>query len=757
MRSTRWLVLALMLATACGGGGGTTPDGGPGDDGSIGEDGSAADSGSDAGPSDAGCPDDDDDGVCDADDVCPDEDDTLDADSDGVPDGCDVCAAGDDTEDDDDDGTPNACDVCAAGDDSSDSDSDGVPDACDVCEGNDTLDADSDGVPDACDVCATGDDTMDTDGDGVPNACDTCETGDDMEDADGDGVADACDICAAGDDALDADADTVPDACDACPGSDDLADADGDDVPDGCDVCAGNDDMADADGDDVPDGCDICAAGDDALDADDDGVPDACDVCAGNDDGLDADGDDVPDGCDICAAGDDALDADGDGVPDACDRCAGVDDSIDADGDGVPNACDVCNGGEPSILVYATAAPRAANAAARLGCTVTSATAANFVLQVSGGTHDLVIVDAPSTLPSGAWDTTLQTYVRGGGAAILATWTSGWTATAAQTFGVTVGAGHDPLAFTAAAADPVFTSPFDVTGVTFTPTPPDDWGNNGHLLNVADGFSYATFPGGQAIVRGNAGRTFANGFVFDDFDADSDGDGIVDIEALIANQIVAALQSVRNEMYALPYDYWEWNAASAGLLRRAVDFRWNPLPYDRTRRVRVVSQCADTTGPTNDNPSGVSAGEVNATVAALVFAGAPAASISVLADSSAVDAAIGTFDVLVFPEAENCTLDATVWRPIVRRFIHRGGRVVFTGPNSNSGAFANALALFGTGSSVGISEPFTLVADPFWTGITHPPVLNASRGWVWAGAGLEPLARDVGGTTTVFRYVYRAP
>lgn len=264
--------------------------------------------------------------------------------------------------------------------------------------------------------------------------------------------------------------------------------------------------------------------------------------------------------------------------------------------------------------------------------------------------------------------------------------------------------------------------------------------------------------GGEAIVRGNAGRTFANGFLFDDFDSDTDGDGTLDIVALIANQIVAALQSVRNEMYALPYDYDEWDAASADLLERAVELRWHPTPADRPRTVRIVAQCADDTDPTSDsNPGGSSAGELNATIAALTFAGFPASSIATIADSAAVDAAIGTFDVLIFPEQELCTLDGAEWAPVVRRFIHHGGRVVFTTPRGDTAAFASSLGLFGTGSSGGASGPYSIADDRFWTGITHPGSLNSMGSWAWTGPGIESLAVDSASRTTVMRYIYRAP
>ena len=126
----------------------------------------------------------------------------FDSDLDGVVDSDDACP--DDALDDSDlDGTCDSDDICPGGDDASDTDGDSVPDDCDDCPLDAADDSDADGVCDSDDACPGGDDASDTDGDGTPDDCDDCPL-DAADDSDGDGVCDSDDACpsedASGDD-----------------------------------------------------------------------------------------------------------------------------------------------------------------------------------------------------------------------------------------------------------------------------------------------------------------------------------------------------------------------------------------------------------------------------------------------------------------------------------------------------------------------------------------------------------------------------
>jgi hypothetical protein len=207
------------------------------------------------------------------------------------------------------------------------------------------------------------------------------------------------------------------------------------------------------------------------------------------------------------------------------------------------------------------------------------------------------------------------------------------------------------------------------------------------------------------------------------------------------------------DFYALPYDYFQFDLPAANLLRRAVSFGFAATPV-----VGAVSECVDTTGTTHSgNPGGPYAGEFNATLGALRQAGHPAASIVTLATPAAA-AARTDYQVLLFMEQENCAPPAAPWVPIVNAVLARGGRVVATTSRSGTGAFINALGVFGTGAVAAVSAPYaTDTASPFWTGITHPGDLNATDGWTWSGPGLVRLGWDAGTTTALTVWGYNVP
>ena len=60
---------------------------------------------------------------------------------------------------------------------------------------------------------------------------------------------------------------------------------------------------------------------------------------------------------------------------------------------------------------------------------------------------------------------------------------------------------------------------------------------------AVSGYSTAEESGRAAIVVGNDGRTIYNGFLWDDFTADENGDGVTDMVGLVANQVAFVLDA----------------------------------------------------------------------------------------------------------------------------------------------------------------------------------------------------------------------
>ncbi len=214
--------------------------------------------------------------------------------------------------------------------------------------------------------------------------------------------------------------------------------------------------------------------------------------------------------------------------------------------------------------------------------------------------------------------------------------------------------------------------------------------------------------------------------------------------------VVQVSNEVGADLYALPYDFYQWDADAAALLDRAVSYGLGSSPT-----VGIVSECADTSGSTSSaSPGGASAGEFNATIAALTYAGFPPSRIIPITNAADAVAQAGSYDVLLFPESELCTRDATAWVTPINDLILTGGRMVVTSGDNNQVTFLSALGLFGSGTGAGGSvAPYAAeTTNEFWNGIVHPGSLNATRAWVWGGAGLEPLAYDNAGNLTVFGY-----
>ncbi|MFO0750166.1 MAG: hypothetical protein U1F43_31535 [Myxococcota bacterium] len=93
---------------------------------------------------------------------------------------------------------------------------------------------------------------------------------------------------------------------------------------------------------------------------------------------------------------------------------------------------------------------------------------------------------------------------------------------------------------------PLYLTPFDLGETAFLAraSPPGE--PAGAALEATAGRVWAhARGGGGAIVESNSGRTFLDGFAWDDFPYDTDGDGRVDMAALVANQLSAACSRAR--------------------------------------------------------------------------------------------------------------------------------------------------------------------------------------------------------------------
>jgi hypothetical protein len=196
------------------------------------------------------------------------------------------------------------------------------------------------------------------------------------------------------------------------------------------------------------------------------------------------------------------------------------------------------------LLIYDnnTINQNALAAATQLGIPFTRATAANFNTLLTSGTWDAVIVDCPSTLPTGGFGP-LTTYITGGGRVAMSFWTLQTEAALAAAFQVGVASSFTTpqSVFRWDAASPIFTTPYavgDLPASFFS----DLWADDGDRLNLVAlsgatavaGFTAAPTAGEAAIVIGNSGRTIYNGFLWDELRRPESPN-------LIANQITFLL------------------------------------------------------------------------------------------------------------------------------------------------------------------------------------------------------------------------
>jgi hypothetical protein len=439
------------------------------------------------------------------------------------------------------------------------------------------------------------------------------------------------------------------------------------------------------------------------------------------------------------------------------------------EGDGFECSSPFCDS-IPPILIYEDSPGDHGSAALdRLGCSYVQATTDDFVSFLESEEYGVLVYSTNGTPPA-FWDAAISQFVKLGGAAVVSTWQAG-SPHFQSAMGFTWE--HDlsePTCLESVMAHPAFTQPFSVG---------DGWGdgihgfcgtddsssiNGGALTQISYendwngvGFVVADHEDeGAAIVRYNWGRTLMNGFLWSDFNGDEDGDGVPDIEELIANQVVAVSHALMEDFIYLPWDFYEFGESQAAMLAHSLRRGHHTDPS-----IMVLTECVDL----------AATGEYNNILLALESQGFTGNITDIGGFEAFYDHIFGEgweslgeealfrltgldFDVLLLPEQELCSFSAEAYGRIMLYALAAGARVVASGL-ANSGTVAvlgDAMnGMFGSGNPVQVwdgspCEPFVRL-DPdngFWAGA---PESNECVNATFAidlneGAGAVPMSVD---------------
>ncbi|MGP6086635.1 VPLPA-CTERM sorting domain-containing protein [Antarctobacter jejuensis] len=151
-----------------------------------------------------------------------------------------------------------------------------------------------------------------------------------------------------------------------------------------------------------------------------------------------------------------------------------------------------------------------------LGETATAASHSDLATSLSSQAWDLLIIDIPGSNISAANAAAIDSFISGGGSAILSYWNLDTLPALASSFDVSVASSFNSVQSVFAWDTGSPAAGNLLAGIDFT----DQAGDNGDMLDAINGatavagYSPVPAPGQGAIVIGNGGRTIANGFLF---------------------------------------------------------------------------------------------------------------------------------------------------------------------------------------------------------------------------------------------------
>jgi hypothetical protein len=272
-----------------------------------------------------------------------------------------------------------------------------------------------------------------------------------------------------------------------------------------------------------------------------------------------------------------------------------------------------------NILLYESNARSgfAGDALDALGYSYTTASSSTFTSQLNSGSYDFVVMDYPSTRPSGAWESAISSYVSAGGMGVFSYWDFDSSSTYQGAMDCTVSSSiSSPVTlYSWDATHPIWNGVY-TPPTTMTPSG-DSWGDNGDRLRpgsgttAVGGYSTSSSTTNAAIVIGNGGNTIYNGFLYDDFPLDSDSDGTKDMVELLANEIEYLISGgVSCDQDGDGYD--DSSTTCGGTDCDDTDPSINPgatdIPYNGTDEDCSGADLTDVDGDGWDGPSAYSSG-----------------------------------------------------------------------------------------------------------------------------------------------------
>ena len=197
-----------------------------------------------------------------------------------------------------------------------------------------------------------------------------------------------------------------------------------------------------------------------------------------------------------------------------------------------------------NVLLYdVSRSSRLAAGADLAGCAVREATSGDFLSLLDEGGWDIVAMDFPSTGPVGVWQRAIAGYVEGGGRLTISYWRMNDSFVFGEMLGVSVVAtlATMPATYAWEEEHPILNSPVPLV----LPTDWDDvWGDNGDRFDplgetvAVAGLTELPSEGQSIVLVAHDGRVIVNGFLFDDYGPDLNGNDRADGIDFAYNQFV---------------------------------------------------------------------------------------------------------------------------------------------------------------------------------------------------------------------------